>query len=166
MSLHQHFIADRAGVIGISEYRRDNPDATFLSDLYLCFCFSVQTLSTIGRFLMLVLILMLCRVWNTIGSKDLVYTYYSRDWSVLGAHYNRWAIRYSTNCHVCNLLHSQGAAYAKIARPTKISRQIIFSNVAVINQSTMHITGKLTQLLLRKLTLQFRKCWSKWARCI
>jgi hypothetical protein len=40
-----------------------------------------------------------------------------------------------------------GATFAKMSRPTKITRQIIFSEVAVINQSSISYKGSLNVLL-------------------
>jgi hypothetical protein len=98
---------DKHGVIGI------DPGASIIEDVYLCFCFSVQTLSTIG--------------YGTPLAPKSLYIH------TIVAFEAFWGL-VTTAC-------LSGAAFAKFARPTKITRQILFSNVAVINQHTLHYAG-------------------------
>lgn len=76
---------------------------------YICFCFSVQTLTTIG--------------YGAISPA----TYYTHTIAVLEGFLSFVASALLT-----------GVVFAKISRPTKLSRQIIFSDMAVSNRVTQN----------------------------
>jgi len=91
---------------------------SLLEKFYLCFCFSIQTMSTIGY-----------------GTPLAPRSLYVQGISAIEAFVSVML----TACIT-------GATFAKMSRPTKITRQIIFSEVAVINQASISYKGGVDKL--------------------
>lgn len=114
------FYWDAKGINGIP------PGVSAFGAYYICFCFSVQTLTTIG--------------YGSLSPN----TYYTHTVAAVEGFLSFVASALLT-----------GIVFAKISRPTKLSRQIIFSNMAVVNRVTNQYTYNSKTLLGSYITAQY-----------